>query len=86
MKTKRPLSRRDFLKLSSEMTLSTSMATILYSENSFAAFDLLKNEMSFSILQGATSDTVTQLTIDVPLGMSVQFRLIAASRSSVKDR
>jgi alkaline phosphatase D len=72
------VNRRDFIQLSGLFSLSATVANSLFDNNVYAAIDMVKNSMTFSVLQGATSESETQITVDIPKEMNVQFRLIGS--------
>ncbi|MES2768882.1 MAG: hypothetical protein V4596_07020 [Bdellovibrionota bacterium] len=72
------MNRRDFLKLSS-VSATVLAVDLALPEHAFAkdTYDVQKN--GFSILQGLTTQTTTQLTVDVPKQMNVHYELIHTS-------
>jgi alkaline phosphatase D len=80
-------SRRDFLKFS-----STALVTGVASLPDFAAAaggpdddESRVRNFGFSILQGLTTNDSTQLTVDVPKGMKVSYRLIDSETAQVMN-
>lgn len=78
------MNRRDFLKLSS-ISASVVAIDLALPDMAFAKSDYTVEVKGFSIMQGLTNQTSTQLTIDVPKEMKVYYQFLDANTGKLFD-